>query len=283
MMLLIRSIGIVDAVCSTGIVAAGLQPLLGGAGPAVDEVLADQRLRAGLAEGVGAQRAEAVLGDREVDQRALGAAVDAHAGDVAGADAGDLDVGALDDAERVVELDRVGPVLRVLRAGAGRRDDGGGAGGEQQGDDEQAAHLVARERLARVAVEVRRRLPGPRAVLGLVVAAARAAVALVGRRGGLEGLVAQLRRDGRELALEQGEGARVDADARGAAERVVGAGVAEVVEPAEQVDRVGPDVADLRRGVLERLGRGGEGAGAVLAVLVDVLDGDVAQRDLERW
>ena len=111
MMLLIRSIGIVDAVCSTGIVPAGLQALLGGAGPAVDEVLADQRLRAGLAEGVGAQRAEAVLGDREVDQRALGAAVDAHAGDVAGADAGDLDVGAVDDAERVVELDRVGARL----------------------------------------------------------------------------------------------------------------------------------------------------------------------------
>src|SRR5688572_9867347 len=44
--------------------------------------------------------------------------------------------------------------------------------------------LAAGERLARVAVEVRRRLPGPRAVLGLVVAAARAAVALVGRGGG---------------------------------------------------------------------------------------------------
>jgi hypothetical protein len=38
-----------------------------------------------------------------------------------------------------------------------------------------------------------------------VVAAARAAVALVGRGDGLEDLVAQRGRDRRELAVEQGE------------------------------------------------------------------------------
>ena len=54
-----RSAGIVEAVRSTGIVAPGLELLGRLAGRAVDEVLADQRLRARLAVDVGAQRAEA--------------------------------------------------------------------------------------------------------------------------------------------------------------------------------------------------------------------------------
>ena len=203
MMLLIRSIGTVEAVCSTGIVAPAGSRSRVLARPAVDEVLADQRLRPRLAERVGAHRAEAGLVDRDVDQRALGAAVDAHAGDAAGADAGDLHVGAVDDPERVVELDREAAAARLLRAGGRRGEDRRGAGAEQEAEDEQAAHLLPREDLGRVAVEVRRRLPRARAVGRPVVAAARAAVALVGRGGGLERLVAQLGRHRRELPVER--------------------------------------------------------------------------------
>jgi hypothetical protein len=75
---------------------------------AVDEVLADQRLRPGLAGHVGADRAEAGLGDVDLDQRAVGLLVDLHLADLARADAGDLHVAAGDQAEGVVELDPVG-------------------------------------------------------------------------------------------------------------------------------------------------------------------------------
>ena len=101
----------------------------------------------------------------------------------------------------------------------------------------------------------------------------------------LQRLVAQLRRD--QLVLAGAAGARerervgVDADARGGAERVVGAGVAEVVEPAEQVGRVGAEERELGRVALERVLGGLERALALLAVGVELARGDVAQRLLQ--
>ena len=144
---------------------------------------------------------------------------------------------------------------------------------------------LAREHLRRVAGEVGGRLVGTGAVVGLVLAAAGAAVVLAALERGLQRRVAQLGRDQLELARAAGagerEGVRVDADARGRAERVVDAGVAEVVEPAEQVGRVGPEERELGRVALERVLRGLERAVALLAVGVDLARGDVAQRLLQ--
>ena len=101
---------------------------------AVEEVLADQRLRAGLAGGVGAQVAEAVLGDAEADLRAQRALVELHVGDRPRAHAGDLQVAALDQAEGVVELD---PVLGLLVRADAREAVGGEAGGGGDRDDDE--------------------------------------------------------------------------------------------------------------------------------------------------
>jgi len=118
---------------------AGGQPLCGGAGPAVDEVLADQRLRARLAERVLAQRAEALLGHLELDERTLGLAVDVQGRDLARTHAGDLHVAAFDEPERVVELDREA-VARLL-LGAGGREDVRGGRGEKEGDGKDPSHV----------------------------------------------------------------------------------------------------------------------------------------------
>ena len=91
-------------------------------GLAVDEVLADQRLRARLAEGVGVERAEAALGHLHGDdRRAAVLLVEVDRLDRAGADAGDLEVGAGDEAERVVELDLVRARRAVPSRAAGDR------------------------------------------------------------------------------------------------------------------------------------------------------------------
>src|SRR5215217_3069763 len=201
------------------------------AGEAVDEVLADQRLWARLAEDVLAQRLEARLGDLDADQRAVRLAVDIHRRDLARAYAGDLDVGALDHAERVVELDGVGAerLAAAVVADGRRGDEDARGGGEDEPDDEESAHvLLAWEALAQVAVVRRVRLPRVCAVARVVLGAAGAAVALVGRRDGLEGLLAQLQGDGAELTVDQQERVGVDAHARRAAERVVDARVREV-------------------------------------------------------
>ncbi len=131
-------------------IRAGLEVLAGPCRGAVDEVLADQRLRARLAEGVAAQRAEAVLVDLEVDQRVLGPLVELDLRDLARAHAGDLHVAALDEAERVVELDRE---LAALSSGApdeGSR--GAGAGQDEDDGEDRAPQRPAAP--ARVAVEV---------------------------------------------------------------------------------------------------------------------------------
>src|SRR4051812_5093627 len=144
---------------------------------------------------------------------------------------------------------------------------------------------LPREDLRRVAGVVAGGLEGVRAVLGPVLAAAGAAVVLVPLEGRVERLAAQLGRDDLELpgaaGAREGEGVGVDADARDGAQRVVDAGVAEVVEPAQEVGGVGPEEVELGGVALERVLRGLEGAVALLAVGVDLPGGDVAEWDLE--
>ena len=141
------------------------------------------------------------LRDLEVDERLVRLLVDLEVLDRARAHARDLQVGALDEAERVVEHDRVaaacsGPLPPAPASSVG------GAGGDGQHEEcrEDRAHLLAREHLAGIAVDLGR-LPRVGAVLVLVLGGARAAVALVERRARLEGRAAQLGRHGRELAV----------------------------------------------------------------------------------
>ena len=91
------------------------------AGLAVDEVLADQRLRART------RRRRPRAASRSPSwsiSKSTSALVrlrsSAQLGDLARAHAGDLDVGALDEPERVVELDRVRRAARRRRLRAGR-------------------------------------------------------------------------------------------------------------------------------------------------------------------
>src|SRR3954452_17894179 len=139
---------------------------------------------------------------------------------------------------------------------------------------------LPREHLRRVAGVVGGGLEGVGPVVGPVLAAVRAAVVLAALERRLERLAPQLGRDELELPRASGPGERegvgVDADARDGAERVVDAGVAEVVEPAQQVGGVGPQEAELGRVALERVPRGLERAVAQLAVRVDLAGGDVA-------
>src|SRR3954452_8564653 len=138
--------------------------------------------------------------------------------------------------------------------------------------------LVTGQHLARVAVEARRRLPRIGAVVVAVLHRARAAVVLPahGRRRGHRGT--QRLRDQLQRPVDAGE--RVDRrrDAAGRAVGVVHAGVAEVVDPAGEVDRVGAEERVVRRLALERSGRGGERARALPAVALHGPDRDVAQR-----
>ena len=80
------------------------------------------------------------LGDLELDERLLGPPVDLHVGDLSRAHAGDLHVGALGQAEGVVQLHPVALVAVVvaLRA-AGDQHEGAGSG-EDQGDGDRALH-----------------------------------------------------------------------------------------------------------------------------------------------
>jgi hypothetical protein len=115
------------------------QALLARAGLAVEEVLADQRLRPRLAEDVRAQVTETALGDLDLDDRAVRAAVDLEAGDLPGADARDLDVGAVDEPEGVVELDLVAR-RAVTVAGARGRQHPRRSGGQHEADEQRAPH-----------------------------------------------------------------------------------------------------------------------------------------------
>ena len=104
-MSLTRSIAIVELVCSTGSAPAVGKPLVRGAGLAVHEVLADQRLRADLAMGVLAQVRQAGLGHLGGHHRDRAPVLlrDLELAGLAGPDARDLEVAALGEPERVVE------------------------------------------------------------------------------------------------------------------------------------------------------------------------------------
>jgi len=118
---------------------AGLELLRRRAGQAVEEVLADERLRARLAVHVAAQRPEPAAIDAKADERVLRAAVELDLRDLAGAHARDLQVATLDEPERVVELDPVRVLLVV--AEPGREDDVGAQGPDERHDDERPLHL----------------------------------------------------------------------------------------------------------------------------------------------
>ena len=134
-----RSAGIVEVVCSTGIVAPGLSLSLDL--PGVQSMKYSPISDCGRDSQVAsvAQRAEALLGELEVDERAVALLVEPQLGDRARADAGDLDVAALDEPERVVELD--GELRAALLLRAGRRERVGARAGEDEDDDEGAPHL----------------------------------------------------------------------------------------------------------------------------------------------
>ena len=115
-------------------------PARRGARLAVDEVLADERLRADLAAGVRAQVGQAGLGHLRVDDRErVRLALEVDVLGRAGAHSGDLEVAALGEAEGVVEHDLVGlgPVVAARGAEGERPRD---AGGDHRRDCEEALH-----------------------------------------------------------------------------------------------------------------------------------------------
>ena len=131
-----RSAGIVDWVWLTGIVLPGLSTVPVLAGLALDEVLADQRLRARLAERVGVELPEPGLGDADRDHRVSVLVIEVERTDRPGPDAGDLEVGAGDQAEGVVELDLVRADGAVVRRAAGEDQKGAGRKHDQRDEDD---------------------------------------------------------------------------------------------------------------------------------------------------
>ena len=126
-----RSAGIVENVCDAPQRAARGKRLAVLAGLAVDEVLADQRLRPRLARRVRAERAEPLDGHLHRDQRvelvlAVGVLVrvtEVDRRDRPGRDTRDLERRAGHEPERVVELELVGRVARPARKPAGDHDE----------------------------------------------------------------------------------------------------------------------------------------------------------------
>src|SRR4051812_24851445 len=78
-----------------------------------------------------------------------------------------------------------------------------------------------------------------------------------------------------------GEGVGGHRDPSDAAEGVGEAGVREVIEPAGELGAVGAQHGDLVERVLQRVGRGGQGAGSRGAVAVDRPDPDRGERVLQ--
>ena len=147
---------------------------------------------------------------------------------------------------------------------------------------DRASPQLPGKHLGRVAVVVRRRLPRVRLVVG-AGARRRPGSGCAGRSRVTcaPASVAQRHRDRLEDAVDLGERVDVGADAALAAERVVDAGVAEVVEPAGEVDGVRPRVGELG----DRLARArrrvaGNAPSRSLPLACDRRRRDVAQRDL---
>ena len=217
-------------------------------GLAVEEVLADQRLRPRLAEDVGRagrrspSRSISMPTQRAVCRRGRARSVV----DLARADAGDLHVGALDEPERVVELDRVVACRRRRRRPRRSRRRRPRRRAPRPTDGERCASWARRD-LGRVAVEVRRRTGSSRR--GRALDRARAAVVLAAR-GDLRRRPASRsvrRARGCSRPLTNAKALTVVRAAAGRAVGVVDAGVAEVVEPAGEVDGVGAEEGEVRR------------------------------------
>ena len=140
MMFWTRSTGIVAAVCSTGTVPVPSvgQAAVGASGLAVDEVLADQRLRPDLAGRVLAEVRDPRLGHLGGDDRVRRLALpllEVEARGRAGLDAADAEVAAVHEAEGVVEDE---PVADRVAAGlASRRPTVSAAPAGGRGDDEE--------------------------------------------------------------------------------------------------------------------------------------------------
>ena len=222
---------------------------------ALDELLADQRLRADLAAGVGAE----VLVRRVLDvehHHGLEVAGDVHRVDLADLDAGDLDVLAGDHEAGVVE-DRAHLVgAAVARAGG---DHHGGGDGEQEEDGRDALHQGPGS------TRLGSQSSGPRLPLSVYGAEPSS----VGLAGGARAALGDVGLEAVELLVEAvrhqhatgrvvGERERVEhrLDAREVAVGVVvGRPLPEVVEPAGDLGHVRADELEHGLGLLQRLPR----------------------------
>ena len=134
-----RSTGTVAAVCSTGTVPVPSvgEAAVGASGLAVDEVLADQRLRPDLAARVlaevGDPRLRHLGGDDGVRRLAL-PLLEVEAGGRPGLDAADAEVAAVHEPEGVVEDE---PVANGVAAGLASGAHGQRRTGDGRGDDEE--------------------------------------------------------------------------------------------------------------------------------------------------
>ena len=224
---------------------------------ALDEALADQRLRAHDAARVAAEVLVAGVGDvehhggllvlRQVDRV-----------DRADADAGDLDVLAGDHEAGVVE-DRADLVVLAFLAAPEDEDHHGGGRGDQQDDGGDAGHGPGSTRLgsqSRPPPSVNGADPSA----GRCDGGARAAA----DDAGLDAVHPVGGGHGREQAAGRvvGELERVEdrLDAREVAVGVVvGGALAEAADPADEVRRVGPRELEHRLGAHERLASVAEG------------------------
>ena len=119
---------------------AGLEHLARAPRIAVHVVLADQRLRSGGARRVGVELAEARPTDRDRDDRVERLLVEVDRLDRAGRHAGDLEVGAGDQSERVLELDLVRAGGAALRGSRGQEHEGDD-GDQDRTAEQDALHL----------------------------------------------------------------------------------------------------------------------------------------------
>ena len=183
MTLAIRSGGIVELVRSTGTRAAVGDLLVRLADLAVDEVLADQRLvaDAALASRCAARRSPARCTSTSTSDLVRLRVGQLELVDRAGADAADLQVAALDEAERVVELDPVASCPRAVARGAGEHDRGERGAEHDEDREPRASFGRPRRAVGLEAVELSLLLVGPdvRAVRRGRLGRARAALVLV--------------------------------------------------------------------------------------------------------
>ena len=124
-----------------------------------------------------------------------------NAWDLARADAGELDVGALDEAEGVVELDPVGVALLAPRAGSQEGQRRGGP--EHDGDADHAPHGPGGT------WDGSQGKPAGGLKARVALGRARAAVVLAGDGGGAELRAAQRRAEQLQVAVDVGGGVDV--------------------------------------------------------------------------